>query len=338
MTARPDVALVTGGAGYVGSHVARALQRAGFRVVVYDDLSTGRRDLVRFGDLVVGDVRDASALAPVFRDTRPAVVAHCAGITEVGRSWDDPGLFADVNVEGTRILLEVVRGHDRPPVLFSSTGAVYAGAGGHPIPEDAATHPANPYGESKLAAERLLVRAHEEHGVPCGIFRFFNAAGAAWEDGLGEDHDPESHLIPRILRSLLGSGEALTVFGDDFGTPDGTAIRDYVGVRDIGGAHVAAAHHLRASRGRFTLNLGTGRGHSVLEVIRAAEAATGLPVPYRVTGRRRGDPACLVAECAAAVRELAWTATGSNLERLIDEAWHWHRRRHPGDGKPGPAA
>ncbi|MBC7906747.1 MAG: UDP-glucose 4-epimerase GalE, partial [Rhodospirillaceae bacterium] len=282
--------LVTGGAGYVGSHACKALAAAGFTPVTYDDLSTGHRDLVRWGPFEEGSLSDGERLAGVIARHHPVAVLHFAALSLVGESVRDPARYSRTNVASTLTLLETMRRHDVEAMVFSSTCATYGLPEQVPITEDTPQRPINPYGWSKLMVERLMADHGSAYGLQWAALRYFNAAGADPEGETGEDHQPETHLIPRALLAAAGSMPPMELFGTDWPTPDGTCIRDYVHVDDLARWHVQALVHLLTGKGSLALNLGTGQGWSVRQVLAAVERVTGLPVPVRVAARRAGDP------------------------------------------------
>jgi UDP-glucose-4-epimerase GalE len=319
--------LVTGGAGYIGSHAAKALARAGYAVVVFDNLVAGHREAVRFGDLVVGDITNREAVRDALRRYRVTGVMHFAAYLDVGESVREPARYYRNNVTGALTVLEAMALEGVSSFVFSSTCATYGEPQETPIDESHPQRPINAYGESKLAVERALPHFERAHGIRSVVLRYFNAAGADPDGELGEDHSPEIHLIPRAIEAALG-GPGLKVFGDDYPTPDGTCLRDYVHVSDLADAHVKALQALDASGRSRVYNLGTGRPHSVREVISSVERVTGRPVPWTLAPRRDGDPAVLFAAAQLAQRELRWTPGLAELDRIVDTAWAWHRR-HP---------
>ena len=330
--------LVTGGAGYIGSHAVRALWAAGYQPVVYDDLSNGHREAVLWGPLIEGDVRDARALAEAMTTHAIRGVLHFAGLIEVGGSVVAPDLFWDHNVNGVAAVLAAMRQTGVNRLVFSSTAAVY----GQPRPgqitglaEDHPTQPINPYGDTKLAAERMIAASCHAYGLTAIALRYFNAAGADADGRIGEAHWPESHLIPLAIEAAL-NGTPLTINGGDFATPDGTCLRDYVHVSDLATAHVLALTAPAGPSGFTALNLGAGRGHSVLDVLAAVERATGLPVKRRHGGRRAGDPAVLIADAAKASAVLGWRPVRGSLDDIVASAVAW--RRSCRFGSPGPIA
>lgn len=320
--------LVTGGAGYIGSHTAKALADAGLRPVVYDDFSNGHRGAVRWGSMINGDVRDQTRLTEVMAKFEIDAVIHFAGLIEVGRSVTAPEVFWDINLNGVAAVLGAMRETGVARMVFSSTAAVYgqpAGDGQDRLSEQAAKAPLNPYGDSKLAAERLIAAHARAYGLEGVALRYFNAAGADPSGDLGEAHACESHLIPLAIEAALGLGPALTVHGSDYPTPDGACLRDYVHVCDLARAHVLA---LTAPLGptRFdAFNLGSGVGHSVLEVIAAIDKATGRTTPFTTGPRREGDPALLVADPSHARAVLDWRTERSSLNEIVADAVAWRR-------------
>jgi UDP-glucose-4-epimerase GalE len=324
--------LVTGGAGYIGSHTAKALAQAGHTPIVFDDLSAGHVEAVQWGPLVLGDVRDAHAVADAMSAHAVDAVIHFAGLIEVGRSVRDPAPFWDVNLGGTAAVLQAMRVCEVGRIVFSSTAAVYGQpAGEGALTEDLPLAPINPYGDSKLAAERMIAGICAAHGLTGVALRYFNACGADPKGRIGEAHDPESHLIPLAVEAALGVGAALTLFGDDFATPDGGCVRDYIHVEDLALAHVLAVEHTMAEGEFLAMNLGTGTGRSVREVVETVGRVIGRPTPHAVGPRRAGDPACLVADPSRAEAILGWRATRSDLEAIVASAAAW--RRAPAFGR-----
>jgi UDP-glucose-4-epimerase GalE len=317
--------LVTGGAGYIGSHCCKALAAAGFEPVVYDSFSTGIRRHVRWGPAIEGDMRDGAALRAAMRDMRPEAVIHFAALALVGESEKEPARYWDVNVGGTLRLLEAMRDASVPHLVFSSTCAVYGEPEEVPIRETAPHRPVSPYGASKSTCERMMLDFDRAHGLRSMRLRYFNAAGADPDGEIGEWHEPETHLIPVALDAALGRRPYLEIFGSDYPTPDGTAVRDYLHVMDLADAHVAALERLLNGAPSDALNLGTGHGTSVTELIRAVESVTGKTVPVRSGPRRAGDPPALVADPARAESVLGWRAK-RDLDDMIATAWRWHQK------------
>ena len=320
--------LVTGGAGYVGSHACKMLARAGYRPVVFDNLSRGRREAVRWGPLVEGDLADMARLSAALAEHRVSAVMHFAAYAYVGESVADPALYYRNNLGGTLSLLEAMRDAGVDEIVFSSTCATYGTPDAVPIREDLPQRPVNPYGETKLAIERALHWYGQAYGVRSMALRYFNAAGADPDGEIGECHEPETHLVPLVLQAALGQRPQIDIYGTDYPTPDGTAIRDYVHVQDLAVAHLRALERLRERGGNITVNLGTGHGRSVREVIAAAEAATGRKVPAQAAPRRPGDPPALVADPSLAAEILGWRPLHSDLDTIIRTALAW-QTRHP---------
>ena len=325
--------LVTGGAGYIGSHAVKALRAAGHAVVVYDDLSAGHRAAVRGAPLVEGDVRDTRRLADALRGHGAAAVMHFAALLSVEESVRDPARYYEHNVRGGLSVLEAMRAGGASRLVLSSSCAVYGNPVATPIGEDHPTDPINAYGDSKLAVERALRHYGRAYGVRSIALRYFNAAGADPDGDLGEDHAPEIHLIPRALEAVRG-GAPLRVFGGDYPTADGTCQRDFVHVSDIADAHVRALDALGAGDGEAArvYNLGTGAPHSVREVIRSVERVTGRRVPAEPAPRRPGDPPVLFAAAGRIGRDLDWRPAHTELDDIVATAWRWHERHPEGFG------
>ena len=319
--------LVTGGAGYVGSHCASRLTEAGHETWVYDNLSRGHAEAVPAGRLIVGDLAEQQKLADLLREKQIDAVMHFAALALVGESVQQPHLYYANNVVGSHHLLEAMRQAGVAQIVFSSTTATYGVPERTPIAESTPQQPINPYGFSKLAVERMLDDYATAYGLASAALRYFNAAGAAADGSNGEDHTPESHLIPLVLQVALGQREQITILGDDYPTPDGTCVRDYVHVEDLADAHLAALDRLQPGR-TLKLNLGTGRGYSVREVIEACRRVTGHAIPAARAPRRPGDPPELVADCRLAREILGWSPRYATLESIVETAWRWHRT-HP---------
>jgi len=322
--------LVTGGAGYIGGTVVRQLQQAGHHVTVYDNLGHGKRENVPAGvPLIVGELADAAKLNDLFAKEKFDAVLHFAALIEAGESMLYPEKFFANNTAATLTLLTAMAAHKVPRLVFSSTAAVYGNPESTPIPETATLAPTNPYGESKLLVEQMLRWFHEVHGLRYAVLRYFNVAGALLENGkagYGEQHEPESHLIPLMLDVALGLRPSIKIFGTDYPTPDGTCIRDYIHVADIGRAHLLALEAL-ATKETLLYNLGNGRGFSVREVLEAVRRVTGHPIPAIEEPRRAGDPAVLVADSAKIATELHWKPEAAKLDDIIASAWSWHQKR-----------
>ncbi|NJM82183.1 MAG: UDP-glucose 4-epimerase GalE [Tabrizicola sp.] len=315
--------LVTGGAGYIGAHACKALRAQGFEPVTYDNLSTGWADAVRFGPLVKGDLADRPALDRAFADYRPVAVMHFAALSLIGDAMRDPGLYWRANVTGTLTLIEAAVAAKCGNFVFSSTCATYGDQDGVVLHEASAQLPINAYGASKRAIEDMLANFHASHGLNHVIFRYFNVAGADPEGEIGEQHRPETHLIPLVLETIEGKRPVLTVNGTDYPTPDGTCIRDYVHVMDLAEAHVMGLRWLLEGKGNRVFNLGTGRGFSVREVLDQAQRVTNRPLPVTEGPRRAGDAAVLVSGSDRAREELGWSPRRSDLGRMITDAWRW---------------
>lgn len=317
--------LVTGGAGYIGSHAVAALLEQGEQVVVVDNLTQGHREAVLGGKLYVGDLRDEAFLSRVFAECEIEGVIHFAANSLVGESMKDPGKYYHNNVYGTLMLLEQMKRAGVSSIVFSSTAATYGEPERVPIDEYDRTLPTNAYGETKLAMERMIRWFDTAHNIRSVSLRYFNAAGAHESGQIGEDHRPESHLIPLVLQVALGQRDAIAVFGDDYATADGTCIRDYVHVSDLADAHLLALQRLRSGGESAVYNLGSGNGYSVKEVIDVAREVTGHPIPVKHEARRAGDPAVLVASSRRAREELGWQPKREQLQSIIASAWQWHK-------------
>jgi UDP-glucose-4-epimerase GalE len=329
MTKLEGAVLVTGGAGYIGAHTVKALADRGVLPVVLDDLSSGYREAVRWGAFVQGDIRDAKVVQAAIEHHNVTAVIHFAGLIEVSRSAVRPDLFYDVNVTGTNVLLGAMRQAGVQGLVFSSSAAVYGHDASKPpgslIAEEDPKQPSSPYGETKLVGERLIAAHCAAFGFSAIALRYFNAAGSDRSGLIGEAHHPETHLIPLAIDAALGKRASLTVNGTDYPTPDGSCLRDYIHVGDLAEAHIAALE-LDQSEGEFeAINVGTGRGHSVLEVLEAVERAVGRKVPYTIGPRRLGDPPSLVADATLATARLGWKATSSSLTNIAESAAAWRR-------------
>lgn len=328
MTARRSV-LVTGGAGYIGSHCCKALSVAGYNPVCFDNFSTGHPDFVKWGPAVRGDVRDGEALLATFRTHDIFAVMHFAALSAVGESVISPEKYYENNVIGSLALLRSMREVQCMQLVFSSTGAVYGNASREPIREDSACVPVNPYGASKRMIEQILSDYRRAYRLRSICFRYFNAGGADPSGLIGELRDPETHLIPRAMKALQGYVADFAVFGGDYDTPDGTAVRDYVHVTDLATAHVSAIKLLAEGHEGGIYNLGTGRGYSVMEILAAIAAETTRDVPFVLKGRRDGDPPILVASPKAAEREIGFRPVNSDIATIVRSAWSWHCNARP---------
>lgn len=324
--------LVTGGAGYIGSHTVAELLERGEEVVVIDNLLTGHREALLGGKLYEGDLRDKELLAKLFSENEIDAVIHFAASSLVGESMKDPVKYYDNNVYGTQCLLEAMSKANVNKIVFSSTAATYGEPEKVPIEETDRTEPANVYGETKLTMERMMAWFDKVLGVKYVALRYFNAAGAHAGGKIGEDHRPESHLIPLMLQTALKQRESIAVFGDDYPTEDGTCIRDYIHVSDLADAHVRAVNYLRSGSQSAVFNLGNGTGFSVKQVIETALKVTGRDIPVVIQERRAGDPAVLVASSDKARTVLGWNPSRPNLEEIIQSAWNWHSANPQGYG------
>jgi UDP-arabinose 4-epimerase len=321
--------LVTGGAGYIGSHTAKHLANAGIRPIVIDNLKRGHKESVQWGPLIEADVGDPGALGKVFEEYSIEAVLHFAAFAYVGESMQAPELYFRNNVVNTLNLLDAMRTRNVRTIVFSSTCATYGDPRQIPIPEDHIQAPVNPYGESKRMVEQLLHWYGNAHGLRWVALRYFNAAGADPEGQLGENHEPETHLIPLAVSVAAGFIDTLEIFGTDYATPDGTAIRDYLHVTDLAEAHLAALRYLDSAGPSSAFNLGTGRGYSVREVIAMVERVSGRSVSVKEVSRRLGDPPCLVADATRAGKVLQWGPRYSALRDIVQTAWSWRIKQRP---------
>ncbi|GGI65959.1 UDP-glucose 4-epimerase GalE [Enterococcus alcedinis] len=317
--------LVLGGAGYIGSHAVDQLIRKGYKVVVIDNLLTGHRASVHKDAIFYeGDIRDKAFVTSVFEKEKIEGVIHFAASSLVGESVEQPLKYFNNNVYGMQIVLEVMEAFDVKNIVFSSTAATYGEPEVSPIVETTPTNPKNPYGESKLMMEKMMKWCDGAYGMKYVALRYFNVAGAKSDAAIGEDHTPETHLVPIILQVALGQREALSIFGDDYDTPDGTCIRDYVHVEDLIAAHILALEYLKAGNESNVFNLGSNNGYSVKEMLDAAREVTGKDIPAIVAPRRAGDPASLVASSAKASEILGWKPEYTDVKKIIETAWNWH--------------
>ncbi|MEK0317110.1 UDP-glucose 4-epimerase GalE [Cohnella sp. 56] len=325
--------LVTGGAGYIGSHTVAALLDKGEEVVVLDNLYQGHKEALLGGKLYEGDLRDEAILDVIFSENEIDGVIHFAANSLVGESMTNPGKYYNNNVYGTLVLLEAMKKANVSRIVFSSTAATYGEPEKVPIDEYDRTKPTNAYGETKLAMEKMISWFDVAHGIKSVSLRYFNAAGAHESGRIGEDHDPESHLIPLVLQVALGQREFISVFGDDYPTEDGTCIRDYIHVSDLADAHIRALERLRGGGESAVYNLGNGTGFSVKQVIDVSREVTGHEIPAKIVPRRSGDPAVLIASSERARTELGWTPKHADLRPIVESAWTWHSAHPDGYGK-----
>ena len=318
--------LVTGGAGYIGSHTCKELHHNGYFPIVYDNLITGHRDFVRWGEFVYGDICDTQHLRHCMKLYKPHGIIHFAAFAYVGESVRNPGKYFHNNVYGTLSILDAMRDEGITNIVVSSSCAVYGQPGEMPISESCPAVPINPYGASKLFMERMLADFHDAHGINWVALRYFNAAGCDPDCEIGERHDPETHLLPCIINALLGNSSSLDVYGNDYPTPDGTCIRDYIHVKDLAIAHILALEHCMQGKINRPFNLGTGTGISIHQLIRATEVLSNRIVPYTVKQRRPGDPSMLVANSDLSKSVLGWVPRYSDLDTIISTALAWHSR------------
>jgi UDP-arabinose 4-epimerase len=319
--------LIVGGAGFIGSHTAKVASEAGLQPVVFDNLSSGHEWALRWGKFERGDLADQASIVAAIRRHDVKAVMQFAGFIEVGESVRNPSKYLRGNLFNTLNLLDAMVETGMRDIVFSSTAAVYGVPVHVPIREDHPLLPVNPYGESKLGVERALAAYETAHGLRWAALRYFNAAGCDPQGLIGEAHGPESHLIPLAIAAALGQRGELQVFGNDYPTPDGTAVRDYVHVLDLADAHLLALRHLESGLGSFAANLGTGRGHSVSEVAASVERVSGRPVPRAIAPRRAGDPPVLVADPTKASELLGWRPRHAELDAMVAHAWAWHEKR-----------
>lgn len=318
--------LVCGGAGYIGSHTVAELLEKGEEVVILDNLEKGHKESVLGGRFYEGDLRDSKILDKIFSENNIDSVIDFAAYSLVGESVEDPLKYFENNIGSTINLLDAMKRHNVKYIVFSSTAATYGEPENTPILEDDKTFPTNPYGESKLAVEKILKWCDRAYGIKYTVLRYFNAAGAHVSGKIGEDHTPETHLIPIILQVALGKRDKIMIFGDDYDTEDGTCIRDYIHVTDLASAHILALDRLKAGGDSRTYNLGNGKGFSVKEVVDIAIMVTGFNIKAEIAPRRVGDPAILIASSDKARSELGWKPKYDSLETIIETAWNWHKR------------
>lgn len=317
--------LIAGGAGYIGSHAAKAVRLAGREPIVMDDLTSGHEHAVRWGPLVKADIRNAEAVRAAIREYKPDAVMQFAARIEVGEGEKDPAHFYDNNVAGTLNLVRVMLEEGVKNLVFSSTCAIYGDPEKLPLTEDLPKRPVSVYGRTKQICEQMLEDISKAHGLNFAALRYFNAAGADPDGEIGEEHEPESHLIPNALKAAVGLGGPMKLFGTDYPTPDGTCIRDFVHVTDLAEAHILAADKIASGR-NLQLNLGSGKRNTVMDVLKAVEKATGRPVPVIVNPRRPGDAVALYSDTTNVTRELGWVPKLSDIDTVVSTAWNFHRR------------
>jgi UDP-glucose-4-epimerase GalE len=320
--------LVTGGAGYIGSHTCKLLHKQGYTPVVLDNLVYGHKEFVKWGPFEEGDINNPEVVEAVFRKYAPAAVIHFAAYAYVGESVADPAKYYRNNIGGTLCLLDAMRSNDCDTIVFSSSCATYGLPDTLPINEQHSQNPINPYGKSKLMVEEILKDYDLAYGIKSVSLRYFNAAGADLDGEIGEDHCPETHLIPLVIHSAMGGKSTVNLYGTDYSTEDGTAIRDYIHVADLADAHTRSIEFLVNDKRSDVFNLGTGNGYSVKAIINSVEQVTRQTVAVEYKDRRPGDPPMLVADASKAEDTLGWNARHSDLSNIISSAWEWHKRRH----------
>lgn len=318
--------LITGGAGFIGSHTAKLLAQSGYQPVVYDNLSTGHLTAVRWGPIIVGDLANTPLLTAVLREYQIDAVVHFAASAYVGESMEQPAKYFQNNVQNTLSLLNAMLEAGVKQIVFSSSCAVYGDPGDQLITEETLKQPMSPYGESKLFVERVLGWYREAYGMRSVALRYFNAAGADPDGEIGENHDPETHILPLVIQTALGQRDCFSIFGNDYSTPDGTAVRDYIHVSDLADAHLRALTYLANGGESTAINLGTGKGYSVRQIVEAVERLSGLPVAVKELPRRAGDPPSLVADASRAASVLGWRPVHSDLDTIVQTAWNWFSR------------
>lgn len=320
--------LVCGGAGYIGSHMVAHLLENNHNVVILDNLQTGHKDAILGGKFYLGNLKDSIILDKIFTENKIDAVIDFAANSLVGESVENPLKYFDNNIGSTISLLQSMNKHNIKYIVFSSTAATYGEPENVPIQEQDKTFPTNPYGESKLAVEKILKWCDNAYGIKYTALRYFNACGAHINGKIGEDHNPESHLIPIILQAAMGKRDKIMIFGDDYNTEDGSCVRDYVHVSDLASAHLLALKRLQSGGESKIYNLGNGKGFSVKEVVEVAKKVTGININSEIADRRPGDPATLIASSNKAIKELGWNPKFNSLETIIDTAWKWHKN-HP---------
>jgi UDP-arabinose 4-epimerase len=322
-----NTVLVTGGAGYIGSHVCKALAARGFNPVTYDNLCSGNKDHVLWGPLEIGDIRDQTRLNEVIKLYRPETIMHFAALIQVGESARDPLKYYNNNVFGTLCLLNAARKHDIRQMVFSSTAAVYGIPDNDVISEDHALRPVNPYGHTKLAMENMIRDYAAAYNLGYAILRYFNAAGADISGKIGSSYKVDTHIVPLLMSAASGAIKEISIFGTNYPSPDGTAVRDYIHVQDLAEAHILALLHIREHHSQLTLNIGTGEGHTVQDVVNMARRVTKHPIPTRLALRRSGDPYRLVANATQARNLLNWQPLYSDLHTIVSTAWQWQQKK-----------
>jgi len=326
------IILVTGGAGYIGSHVCKALAAQGFLPITYDNLCSGNEEAVKWGPFEEGDIRDRKRLGEVIRTYKPVAIMHFAALIQVADSVENPAVYYDNNIHGSYCLLEEARLHNIRNMVFSSTAAVYGTPETDIIPESSPLKPINPYGQTKLAMENMIRDYAKAYNYNTAILRYFNAAGADPQGELGTAYKKDTHIIPLLMRVASGDMPNIKVFGTDYDTPDGTALRDYIHVTDLADAHIRALRHIMSKEESLTLNIGTTKGQSVQRVLEASRKVTAKPIPSENCDRRAGDPAILVADATRAKEVLDWNPQFSDIETIIETAWQWRQKQRSVNG------
>ncbi len=320
--------LITGGAGYIGSHTAKALSLSGYHIVVLDNLSKGHREAVKWCDLYEGDIADLQVLEKIANDHDICSIVHFAAFSDVGESMTHPELYMTNNYEKTKVMIDYFLTQQLESVIFSSTCATYGLPETLPLTESNPQNPINPYGESKLRVEQYLKEKELSHGLKSVILRYFNAAGCDLDGEIGEWHDPETHLIPKVMRNILDNNHSISIYGDDYPTPDGSCIRDYIHVADLAQAHVEALAYLKALNPSVALNLGSGNGFSVFEIVASIERIAGVTINRVLVPRREGDPPKLISSNTLILSILNWTPKHSNIDKIIESQWNWISKRY----------
>lgn len=328
MTSEKNIILVTGGAGYIGSNVCKALSESGYTPVTYDNLCSGNKSAVNWGPFEQGDIRDRERLRAIIKKYKPEAVMHFAALIQVGQSVIDPAIYYHNNVYGSLCLLEEMREAGIKHIVCSSTAAVYGTPLSVPIPEDAPKLPINPYGQSKLMMENMISDYSNAYGTQYAVLRYFNAAGADTETEAGSAYKTDTHIIPLLMRVASGLLPEIKLFGEDYDTEDGTAVRDYIHITDLAQAHILALEHIMAGKGNLAVNIGNSTGYSVAQVIEAAKRITGKDIAVAKSPRRAGDPAVLIADSARAKNILNWKPAYSDLDTIVETAWKWRQKQN----------
>jgi UDP-glucose 4-epimerase len=318
--------LITGGAGYIGSHINKKLNQEGYETIIVDNLINGHPETLKWGELIETDLKNSEELNKIFKTHDIDGVIHCAAFTSIPESVQYPAMYLKNNYQNTINLIKIMKENNVKNFIFSSTASVYGNPKTNPLTENAPTKPINPYGQSKLLVEKVLEKESQEGNINYISLRYFNASGADPDCEIGEMHDPETHLIPLILDTAIGKQSYISIYGDDYNTPDGTCIRDYIHVNDIAKAHIQAYEYLKENQKSQIFNLGNGEGFSVKEVINVCRKITGVTIPTIIEPRRKGDPGILIADSTKIQKELNWKPEYNTLEKIIETAWNWHKK------------